>query len=157
MIWFIIATILLVLSVGCTIFSSIQHKWWGKKAREALRDKETYYFRARQRDYWEAPKIVFRFFSIAIMIVSSLFVYIPILYAQSWCGEYDKQKLLNRYEMLVELKAQNKDTTIQNNLFNDIYEYNQEVIMHRHWASSSWTNWYYCDDYSDVPLIKINK
>lgn len=159
MIWFIIATILLVLSVGYMIFTSIQYKRWDRKAKEAMKDKNITYSTCRSianhRDRWETSGLVLGL-TIGIIVCSILFVYIPIVVAQSWFGKNDKQELLNRYEMLVELKAQEKDITVQNKLFKDIHEYNQEVILHRHLASSSWTNWYYCDDYSDVPLIKIS-
>jgi len=162
MIWFIIATTLSVLSVGYLIFSSIQYKRWDKKAKEAMKDKNITYSTCRSlanhRDRWDwkSSGLVLGL-TIGIIICSTLLVYIPILYAHSWFGEYDKQEFLNRYKMLVELKAQDEVITVQNKLFKDIYKYNQEVIMHRHWASSPWTNWYYCDDYSDVPLIEINK
>lgn len=159
MIWFIIATTLSVLSVGYLILAPIQYKRWDKKVEKACKDKSvtcsTYRSIARHRDRWESSGLVLGL-TISIIVFSILLVYIPIVVAQSWFGKNDKQELLNRYEMLVELKAQEKDITVQNKLFKDIHEYNQEVILHRHLASSSWTNWYYCDDYSDVPLIKIS-
>lgn len=159
MIWFIIATTLLVLSIGCTILSSTQYKRWDKKAQKAKTDNSvtcsTFLSIVEHRERWEWSELAL-YFSIIITVCSVLLVYVPILCAHSWCGKYKKQELLNRYNMLVELKAQEKNITIQNDLFDKIYDYNQEVIMNHHRASSSWTNWYYCDDYSDVPLIEIN-
>ena len=148
MIWFIIVTTILLIMV---IVISISARMF-KRYEEMSHDDKRYDFNKKWM-WFEINNITSSAFIIAI-ILSMILVYIPIIVARfTFIGQKSKIDYLEKRKTLIVLMEKNESLTIQNSLYEDITKYNQEVISDKHWANSPWTNWYYCDDYSDITTI----
>lgn len=153
MIWFIIATtILLIILIIASISTIMSNKY-----EKMIDDDKSYIFDKNNFDkkwMWFGIRTVTLVVFIIAIILSMILVYIPIIMARfTFVGQKCKMDYLAKRKTLIVLMEKNESLTIQNSLYEDINKYNQEVISDKHWANSPWTNWYYCDDYSDITTI----
>jgi hypothetical protein len=91
------------------------------------------------------------FLSLIIIAVSS----ICFVAGHSYVGKSEIQKAKDQHYAYVTLLEENKDITVQNQLYKDIVEYNTTLRKKKHYNSSPWTNWFYPDEWDELEYIEI--
>lgn len=98
-----------------------------------------------------------------ILFINSFFISLIIIGVSSICfvaghsyvGKSELQKAKDQRDAYVTLLEENKDITVQNQLYKDIVEYNTTLRKKKHYSSSPWTNWFYPDGWDEIEYIEI--
>lgn len=130
MIWCIIGIILFVLAF---VFNKLDN---------------TYYIKT---DVFEGLSIGSGLISLIIIAVTATLIVISNTYA----GKNEVQKAKDQYDAYITLLEENKDITVQNQLYKDIVEYNTVLRQKKHYSKSLWTNWFYSDEWDELEYIEI--
>lgn len=89
--------------------------------------------------------------SLIVIAVSSTLLVIPHTYT----GKSAIQRAKDQHDAYIILLEENKDITIQNQLYKDIVDYNADLRRKKHCSKSLWTNWFYLDDWNEIEEIEI--
>lgn len=89
--------------------------------------------------------------SLVIIAVSSIWLIVGHTYAE----KVEIQKAKDQRAAYVTLFEENKDITVQNQLYKDIVEYNTDLRKKKHYSNSLWTNWFYPDGWNEIEEIEI--
>jgi hypothetical protein len=117
-----------------------------KKYRETHND--TYYSAGESFGTLACASLIF---SIIIIIpTSALFIM-----AHSYAEENRVQAMQDRHDAYVILLKENKDITVQNQLYKDIIEYNASLRKKKHYCNSLWTNLFFSKEWNDIEYIDI--
>lgn len=111
-------------------------------------DKHSY---VRATDVFEGLGIGSFFISLIVIAVSSIW----LIVGHSYEGKSEIQKAKDRRDAYVTLLEENKDITVQNQLYKDIVEYNTTLRKKKHYSESPWTNWFYPDGWNEIEEIEI--
>ena len=134
MIWCIIGIGLLILAF---VFGKISI---------TLKRKE--YFRAEET--FETLAIIFFIISIIVIAVCSTLIAIVNAY-----GKFEVEEAKDQRSVYIMLLEENKDITVQNQLYKDIVKYNSKIRKAKHYRNSLWTNWFYAKGWEDLEYIEI--
>lgn len=102
-------------------------------------------------DVFEALRVIFFNISTIIIVVSSIWLIVGHTYAE----KVEVQKAKDQCAAYVALLEENKDITVQNQLYKDIVEYNTTLRKKKHYSNSPWTNWFYPDGWDEIEYIEI--
>ena len=108
----------------------------------------TYYTKT---DIFEGLCIGSFFISFIVIAVSSIWLIVGHTYAE----KVEIQKAKDQRDAYVTLLEENKDITVQNQLYKDIVEYNTTLRKKKHYSNSPWTNWFYPDGWDEIEYIEI--
>lgn len=111
-------------------------------------DKHSY---IRASDIFEGLEIGSFLISLIVIAVSSTLLVIPHTYV----GKSAIQRAKDQHDAYIILLEENKDITVQNQLYKDIVEYNADLRRKKHYSKSLWTNWFYLDDWNEIEEIEI--
>ncbi len=136
MIWCIIGITLFVLTF---VFNKL-----GNVCHDKAYDKAS--------DVFEGLCISSALISIIIIAISSTL----LVLSHSYTGKSAIQRAKEQHDAYIILLKENKDTTIQNQLYKDIITYNADLRRKKHCSKSLWTNWFYLDDWNEIEEIEIN-
>lgn len=142
MIWCFIGVGLFVLSF---VFNKLDTKCFKKYLENHNKKYNT------MHDIFEILTPIFCIVSIIIMAV----VLTLTIIAHSLNGKFEIQKMQDQHDTYVKLLEDNKDITVQNQLYKDIVEYNCELRANKHYSESLWTNWFYADGWDKLEYIEI--
>lgn len=135
MIWCIIGITLFILAF---VFDKISI---------TLKRKE--YFRAEET--FDTLAIIFFIISIIVIAVCS-----ALIVTAHTCGKFVIEEAKDQHSTYVMLLKENKDITVQNQLYEDIVKYNSKIRKTKHYSKSLWTNWFYAKGWEDLEYIEIN-
>jgi len=135
MIWCIIGITLFILAF---VFGKIS---------KTLERKE--HFRAE--DVFGTLAIIFVIISITVITVCSTLIAIV-----NSCGKFEVEEAKDQRSAYIMLLEENKDITVQNQLYKDIVKYNSKIRKAKHYRNSLWTNWFYAKGWEDLEYIEIN-
>lgn len=142
MIWCIIGVTLFILAL---IFNKLVIVY-----RDKYRDtRKRFYIKTRNIFDW--LRIPFFLISLLIIGLSS----ISIIYSHTYTGKSEIQEAKDQHDAYVTLLEENKDITVQNQLYKDIVEYNTTLRKNKHYSKSPWTNWFYSDEWNEIEEIEI--
>lgn len=102
-------------------------------------------------DVFEGLSIGSLLISLIIIAVSSTLLVLSHTYA----GKNEVQKVKDQHDAYVTLLEENKDITVQNQLYKDIVKYNTTLREKKHYSKSLWTNWFYPDGWDELEYIEI--
>ena len=111
-------------------------------------DKHSY---IRASDVFEGLCIGSFLISLIVIAVSSALLVMPHTYA----GKSAIQRAKDQHDAYIILLEENKDITMQNQLYKDIVDYNADLRRKKHCSKSLWTNWFYLDDWNEIEEIEI--
>jgi len=117
------------------------------KISKTLERKE--HFRAE--DIFVTLAIIFFIISIIVIAVCSTLIAIVNAY-----GKFEVEEAKDQRSVYIMLLEENKDITVQNQLYKDIVKYNSKIRKAKHYRNSLWTNWFYSDGWEDLEYIEIN-
>ena len=66
-----------------------------------------------------------------------------------------KKEDIPEFRFITMLLKENKDVTVQNQLYKDIIKYNSKLRKNKHYSKSLWTNWFYPDGWDELEYIEI--
>ena len=135
MIWCIIGIGLFILSF---VFGRI---------KITLRRKE--HFGAEE--IFDSLSIGFSIISIIVIAVCSTLIAIVNAY-----GKFEVEEAKDQRSVYIMLLEENKDITVQNQLYKDIVKYNSKIRKAKHYRNSLWTNWFYAKGWNELEYIEIN-
>ena len=107
------------------------------------------YFRAEET--FETLAIVFFIISIIVIAVCSTLIAIVNAY-----GKFEVEEAKDQRSVYIMLLEENKDITVQNQLYKDIVKYNSKIRKAKHYRNSLWTNWFYVKGWNELEYIEIN-
>lgn len=142
MIWCIIGITLFILAF---VFNKLEVVY-----RDKYRDtRKCSYIRASNVFGWlSIPSFLI---SLLIIILSS----ISIMFSHTYAGKSEIQEAKDQRDAYVTLLEENKNITVQNQLYKDIVEYNTTLRKNKHYSKSPWTNWFYNKDWNEIEEIEI--
>lgn len=117
------------------------------KISKTLERKE--HFRAE--DIFVTLAIIFFIISIIVIAVCSTLIVIVNAY-----GKFEVEEAKDQRSVYIMLLEENKDITVQNQLYKDIVKYNSKIRKAKHYRKSLWTNWFYAKGWEDLEYIEIN-
>jgi hypothetical protein len=135
MIWCIIGITLFILAF---IFTKLA----------VICDKRSY---IRASDIFEGLGVGSGLISLIIIAVTATLIVI----SHTYTGKSAIQRAKDQHDVYIILLEENKDITIQNQLYNDIVDYNADLRRKKHCSKSLWTNWFYLDDWNKIEEIEI--
>ena len=142
MIWRIIGVTFFILTF---VFNKLVIVYWDK------------YRDTRKYSYMKVSN-VFDWLSVSSFLISLLIIILSsilIMYSHTYAGKAEIQKAKDQHDAYVTLLEENKDITVQNQLYKDIVEYNTDLRKNKHYSKSPWTNWFYLDDWNEIEEIEI--
>lgn len=74
-----------------------------------------------------------------------------------FCEDLNIQEAQDKYNFYTVLLEENKDVIIQNQLYNDIIEYNSLIRHNKHYSESLWTNCFYSEKWEEMKEIELLK
>ncbi len=95
--------------------------------------------------------ISFIIISIMVIAVCSTLIVIANTY-----GKFEVEEAKDQRSVYVMLLEENKDITVQNQLYKDIVKYNSRIRKAKHYRNSLWTNWFYAKGWDELEYIEIN-
>lgn len=102
-------------------------------------------------EIFEGLSIISFIISITIIAVTAtLFVL-----SNSYAEKAEVQKFKDQHDAYVALLEENKDITVQNQLYKDIVEYNTTLRKKKHYSKSLWTNWFFSDGWNELEYIDL--
>ena len=140
MIWCIIGVTLFILAV---VFYNIAKICYNNE----LNDKK----RIVTSDFFETLSIISGIISFIIIATCSVL----ILHANAG-GKFEVEEARDRRNVYIMLLKENKDITVQNQLYKDIVTYNATIRKKKHYSKSLWTNWFYAKGWDELEYIEIN-
>lgn len=143
MIWCIIGVTLFILAF---VFNKL-----GNICNDKYRDTGKYSYE-KASDAFEGLCIGSFLISLIIIAVSSTLLAI----SHSYDAESEVQKAKDQHDVYVTLLEENKDITVQNQLYKDIVTYNADIRKKKHYSKSLWTNWFYAKGWDELEYIEIN-
>ncbi len=93
-------------------------------------------------------------FLFSIIILSVSLILILIRFSRE---ELDIQEAQDKYSFYTNLLEEDKDVIVQNQLYNDIIEYNDLVRSNKHYSESLWTNWFLSEKWREMKEIELSK
>jgi hypothetical protein len=88
-----------------------------------------------------------------LIIIGSL---VLLILSHTYVAECEVQKAKDQHDAYITLLEENKDITVQNQLYKDIVAYNANIREKKYYNKSIWTNWFYCDGWDEIEEIEIN-
>ncbi len=144
MIWCIIGTTLFILAF---VFNKL-----GNICNDKYRDTEKHSY-GEASDVFEGLCAGSLLISLIIIAVSSTL----LILSHSYVGKSAIQRAKDQHDVYIILLEENKDITIQNQLYKDIVEYNADLRRKKYCSKSLWTNWFYLDDWNEIEEIEIKQ
>lgn len=92
------------------------------------------------------------FFVISLIIIATCSTLIVI---GNTCGKFEVEEAKDQRSAYIMLLEENKDITVQNQLYKDIVKYNSKIRKAKHYRKSLWTNWFYSKEWEDLEYIEI--
>lgn len=105
-----------------------------------------------ETDVFEALCVGSLIISLIIIAISS----VSIIMSHTYAAEAGIQKAKDQHDAYIMLLEENKDITVQNQLYKDIIEYNTTLRKTKHYRKSLWTNWFYAEGWDELEYIEIN-
>lgn len=142
MIWCIIGVTLFILAF---VFNKL-----GNICNDKYRDTE-------KNSYGEASD-VFEVLCAGSLLISLIVIAISstlLVMSHSYVAESEIQKAKEQHDAYVVLLEENKDITVQNQLYKDIVTYNAAIRKKKHYSKSLWTNWFYAKGWDEIEEIEI--
>ena len=93
------------------------------------------------------------FFIISIILIATCSTLIGIT---NTCGKFEVEEAKEQRSVYIMLLKENKDITIQNQLYKDIVKYNSKIRKNKHYRNSLWTNWFYAKGWNDLEYIETS-
>lgn len=90
-----------------------------------------------------------------IAFVASLFVGIGIIDAQANRDVDYQNKLYEREVLEYRIEHVEENIAVNETLYNDIVEFNNELRIVKKWANNPWTNWFYNQDVASIDYIWV--
>lgn len=137
------------IGIGLFVLSFVFDKMESKCFKKYLENHDKMYGKISDIFEYLTP-----FFRIMSIIVMSVFL-IGIIISHSSIGKLEIQDMQDRHDAYVKLLEDNKDITVQNQLYKDIVEYNSELRKNKHYSESLWTNWFYAEGWDKLEYIEI--
>ena len=112
----------------------------------------------RKHSYSKASD-VFEWLCVGSLLISLIVIAISstlLVMSHTYVAESEIQKAKEQHDAYVALLEENKDITVQNQLYKDIVEYNTNLRRKRHYSNSLWTNWFYAKGWNELEYIEIN-
>lgn len=103
-------------------------------------------------DWLEIFSVISFLFSIIILSVS-----LTLILIRFSREELDIQEAQDKYNFYTNLLEEDEDVIIQNQLYNDIIEYNDLVRSNKHYSESLWTNWFLSEKWREMKEIELSK
>lgn len=107
---------------------------------------------------YNAKTDAFEILCISSFLISLIIIGVSSIWfvaGHSYVGKSEIQKAKDQRDAYVTLLEENKDITVQNQLYKDIVEYNTILRKKKHYSNSPWTNWFYPDGWNEIEEIKI--
>lgn len=97
------------------------------------------------------------FFCIGFGIISIIVITVcsTLIVIVNACGKFEVEEAKDQRSAYVMLLEEDKDITVQNQLYKDIVKYNSKLRKNKHYRKSPWTNWFYAKDWENLEYIEI--
>lgn len=102
-------------------------------------------------EIFDTLSIIFFIISIVVITICSTLIIIANAY-----GKFGVEEAKDQRSVYIMLLEENKDITVQNQLYKDIVKYNSKIRKAKHYCNSLWTNWFYAKGWEDLEYIEIN-
>ena len=100
---------------------------------------------------------VFGFLGVGFVVISLIIIATcsTLIVISHTCGKFEVKEARDQRNAYVMLLKENKDVTVQNQLYKDIIKYNSKLRKNKHYSKSLWTNWFYPDGWDELEYIEI--
>lgn len=111
----------------------------------------------RRKEHFGAEEI-FDILSIGFSIISIIIIGLcsALIVTGHTCGKFVVEEAKDQYSSYIILLKENKDITVQNQLYKDIVKYNSKIRKAKHYSKSPWTNWFCPNGWEDLEYIEMN-